>query len=555
MNDVRVPTYDELLIENAQQKQEIAQLKAHIVEQDQRIAELQAKHAEEITLLKSQIDKLTKMLFGKKSEKSKKDKAEKQQPSSESSEEPPVEPKQPRKNNGGGGRTSFPSGIPRRDVRVDLHPDECRCPICGKDYKSMGVEVTEVLNYIPMILEVIRFIRERMKAACDCLGTKIIIAEMPIRTICKGMVTTEFVSAVLVNKYSDHNPVYRQVNRLFKSTKVEIAESSVCRWRDHYGKQLQVISNLMKARIKQSYCINTDASTAPCRLPKEKHRQVSGNMYVYIGGDDQPFNIFDFQPNQKAQPIHDFLKGYSGVVQCDAHGNYDALFAPTKIDAERPPPKECGCHAHCRRGFKDSEKLEPVWSKQFLDLYKKLYKIESEIKELTLEERLCRRQRDSVPILDALFDWCRECKNDPLTLPKSPLGQACAYALKNEVALRRYCTDARLNIDNNVSERALRAFVIGRKNWLFFGSPEAAKWSAVIMSVLSSAKRHGLDEWEYLVDLIYRLDDWTGNEDSFESLLPDRWVKSLVPPTEAAALVAAKRLIAPANQGLQSATS
>jgi hypothetical protein len=199
--------------------------------------------------------------------------------------------------------------------------------------------------------------------------------------------------------------------------------------------------------------------------------------------------------------------------------------------------------------------LEPEWSRPFLDAYKKLYKIESEIKELTLEERLYRRQRDSVPLLDALFDLCRKCQSDPLTLPKSPLGQACAYALKNESALRLYCTDARLNIDNNVSERALRAFVIGRKNWLFFGSPEAAKWSAVLMSILASAKRHGLDEWEYLVDVIYRLDDWTGSESSLENLLPDRWVKSSSPPTEVTALVAAKVQIAPANQGLQSATS
>jgi hypothetical protein len=190
-----------------------------------------------------------------------------------------------------------------------------------------------------------------------------------------------------------------------------------------------------------------------------------------------------------------------------------------------------------------------------LDLYKTLYKIEAEIKDDTLEKRLRRQQQDSVPILDALFDLCRKCQDDPLTLPKSPLGQACAYALNNESALRLYCTDARLNIDNNVSERTLREFVIGRKNWLFFGSPEAAKWSAVIMSVLSSARRQGLDEQEYLVDVIYRLDDWTGNEDSFESLLPDRWVKSPTPQTEAAALVAAKRQIAPVKQGLRSVTS
>jgi transposase len=489
MEDVRKPTYEELEKRVAEQDQrlaeqdlEIAQLKARIVEQDQRIAELEA-----------QIDKLTKMLFGQKSEKSKKNKSNDENAEQPASE-PSSEPKQPRKNNGGGGRRPFPPEIPRRDVRVPLHPADCRCPICGKEYESMGVEVTEVLNYIPMFVEIIRFIRERMKAVCDCLGTKIIIAEMPIRNIDKGLVTTEFIAAVLINKYCDHLPIYRQVNRLFKSAKIEIAESSVCRWRDQVADQLKELDDLMKAKIKESHCINTDASTAPCRLPKEKHRQVNGNMYVYLGGADHPYNVFDFQPNQKAAPIHDFLAGYSGVVQCDAHGNYDALFSPKEIDGEHPPPTECGCHAHCRRGFKDSEKLEPGWSKQFLDLYKKLYKIEAEIKELTLEERLCRRQHDSVPVLDALFDLCRKCQDDPLTLPKSPLGQACAYALNNEAALRVYCTDARLNMDNNVSERTLRAFVIGRKNWLFFGSPEAARRSAVMMSVLSSARRHGLND-------------------------------------------------------------
>ena len=135
------------------------------------------------------------------------------------------------------------------------------------------------------------------------------------------------------------------------------------------------------------------------------------------------------------------------------------------------------------RGFKDSEKTEPDWSKRSLDIYKKIYKIEADIKDESVDVRYQRRQVDSVPLLDALFDLCRECKADVTVLPKSPLGQACTYALKNETALRWYCTDGRLSIDNNISERTLREFVIGRKNWLFFGSPEAAKNSANIMSV------------------------------------------------------------------------
>jgi len=511
MEDGRKPTYDELLVENAQLKKRVAELEQHIVE------------------LKTQIDKLTKMLFGKKSEKSKKDKEKK---TKQHLNESPT----PRNTNGGGGRKPFPPGVPRRDVHVSLHPDECRCEHCGKAFEPMGVEITEVLHFIPMVLEVIRFIRQRMKATCSCHGTKIVIAETPIRNIDKGAVTTELVAAVLVNKYCDHLPIHRQVGRLLKNAKVEISESSVCRWRDHLADQLEDLVGLMKSEIKQSYCINTDASPAPVRFPNEKNRMATGNMYVYIGGEDHPYTIFDVQPNQTAAPIYEFLDGYSGVVQCDAHSNYNALFAPKVPDDNRPPPTECGCHAHCRRGFTEVEKTEPEWSKRFLDIYKKLYRIESEMKTATMEERSQRRQRDSIPILDLLFDLCRECKDDPLVLPKSPLGQAVGYALNNEAALRHYCTDGRLNIDNNISERTLREYVIGRKNWLFFGSPESAKKSAMVMSVLSSARRHGLNEWEYLVDVLYRLSDWSPL-DSLERLLPDRWVKSAVPPTEAAALI------------------
>jgi len=530
MEETRKPTYDELFIENAQLKERVVTLEALVVE------------------LNAKIDTLTKMLFGKKSEKSKKDKEQPQEtPDTESpvsgvasaNELPVDEPKRQRTKNGGGGRNSFHKGIPRRDIHVSLSPEECCCAHCGKAFVSMGVEVTEILNYIPMFLEVLRFIRQRMKAACNCPGNKIVIAEPPIRTIDKGLVTTEFIAAMLVNKYCDHLPMHRQVGRLLKSAKVTIAESSICRWRDQVADALGRLYELMKSKIKESHCINTDASPAPIRLPKEKGRIVAGNTYVYIGGDDAPYNVFDVQPNQSAKPIYEFLKGYANHVQCDAHGNYDALFAPKNPVSEHPPPQELGCHAHCRRYFVKAQEDEPEWGKRFLKLYKNLYKIEKEIKDETIAERCRRRQNDSLPLLDKFFDLCRECVNDATILPKSRLAQACAYAFSNEAALRRFCTDGRFAIDNNVSERTLREFVVGRKNWLFFGSPEAASKSAIVMSVLSSARRHGLNEWEYLVDVLYRLSDLKVLG-SMSDLLPDRWKKSPLPPTEAAALIAAR---------------
>ena len=516
------PTYDELVIENAQLKTRVSELEQEIVD------------------LKARIDKLTKMLFGKKSEKSKKkdrelDTSTENQPSGDITDV--AAPKAKRKH-GGGGRKPFPPEIPRRDVHVDLSPDECCCDCCGQSFEPMGVEVTEVLNFIPMACEVLRIIRHRYKRTCRCCKNKIIITEMPIRTIDKGSVTTEFIAAVLVNKYCDHLPVYRQVRRMFKNMKLDIAESSFCRWRDVVGKMIEPVIKVAKKEILNGHCVNTDASPAPFRIPKENHCRVSGNLYVYVGDEEHPFNMFDFQENQSAKGIHEFLKGYGGFLQCDAHKNYDALFNPekgkrsnvkrmTEAESNRlhgrcPPPKEVGCHAHCRRNFVEAEENEPFHVAEFLKLYRKLYKIEKEIKDSSACERYRRRQCDSVLILNALFQRCRDCLADPAILPKSPLGSACKYALNNEAALRRYCDDGRLSIDNNISERTVKEFVIGRKNWLFFGSPNAAKNSTNIMSLLSSARRHGLNEWEYLVDVLNQLADLSSLA-KLRELLPDQW--------------------------------
>jgi transposase len=385
MDTERKPTYDEL-------QEEVASLKQPLVEKDRLIDDLKAR-----------VDKLTKMLFGQKSEKSKKKGCESDASTDRLSEDTATSyvPKRNRKH-GGGGRKGFPSEIPRRDVHVDLSLDEHYCDCCGREYVFMDIEITEVLNFIPMTCEVIRYIRSRYKRECDCRKHKIIIAEPPIRTIDKGSVTTEFIAAVLVNKYCDHLPIYRQVNRMFKNLKLDISESSVCRWRDVAGEMLEPLVDVAKQEILSGNCVNTDATPAPFRLSKENHRRVNGNLLVYVGDEEHPFNIFDFQENQSAKGIHEFLKGYSGDLQCDAHRNDDALFNPENskrsnaqriIEAEgnrlhgRCPPIEVGCHVHCRRNFVEAEEDEPVHVTGFLKLYRKLYKIEKEIKDSSIDER------------------------------------------------------------------------------------------------------------------------------------------------------------------------
>ena len=497
-----------------------------IAEQERTIAELRLIIEQQAL----EIKKLKEIIWGKKSEKSKKKpKPDKAKPDEASSA---------KRKRGGGGRKGFPKNIRRKEIRIDLSDEEKHCAECGKEYEKMGVEISEMLHFIPAILIVLQIIRRRYVKTCACGKCReIALAEMPVRNIDKGAYSTEFIAAALVNKYCDHLPIHRQFRRLLKSSGVSVSESSFCRWRDTIAEQLTPLAKLMKEKVLRSYCINTDATTAKYRIPAEHHRLVNGNQYVYIGGVDAPYIVWDFQNNQSSKGIHIFLNGFDKFIQCDAHGNYDALFNPLVLDLKRPPPVEVGCHAHCRRKFKDIETQEPEIVEVLLSIWRNLYRIEKEIKYLSVSERLVRRQSESVPLLDQLFDSIRAIQGRNDFLPKSALGLAVAYALKNEAALRRYASDGRLSIDNNVSERTLRGYVIGRKNWLFSGSAQAAKYSSVILTLLSSASRHGLNEYEYLVDVLYRLSDLKSLGE-LEELLPDNWVKSTVPPTEFAKLVA-----------------
>lgn len=542
------PTYDELLqenatlrVENAELRAENAALKLKVSTLEARVAELEAKVEallQTVAEKDAYIAKLEKMLFGKKSEKSKKKDEAPVESAAEVTQDDTAseEPKKKRPKNGGGGKKPFPPGISRRDVYVDVPLDDRICSCCGTEYVDMGVEITEVLNRIPAILEIIRLIRRRYRQNCTCGTFTVVVADQPIRTIDNGCVTTEFVASILVDKYCDHLPIHRQMDRTLKNSGVTVSESSVCRWRDAVADNLKPLVELMKEEILLGNCINNDATGGRYRIPEEGHRSVNGNVHVFIGDNYHPYNVFEFYENQSAEPLKKFFEGYTGKIQCDAHGNYDAIFAPKNKGENVVPPTEVGCNAHCRRKFDESKKLESELAEKFLGIYRKIYKIEKECRDMTPEERLLRRKSDTVPLFDTLFELCREVQSDPFILPKSPLGQAVAYALKNEMALRRPCEDGSLAMDNNIAERTLRSVVLGRKNWLFYGSVVAAHNSMTIMSVLSSARRHGLNEWEYLTDILYRLSDG-GSSAELREMLPNRWQKSSAAPCEMAELV------------------
>jgi hypothetical protein len=261
-------------------------------------------------------------------------------------------------------------------------------------------------------------------------------------------------------------------------------------------------------------------------LDRSLERTHTARLWVYFGDGDHPHTVFDFTPDRSRDGPASFLEGYEGYLQADAYSAYDGIYAGGLV-------KEVACMAHARRKFYDARATDPQRAFTALAFVRQLYQIEAQARalELPADERRSLRQDHAVPVLDGFALWMHE--ESPRVLPKSPLGEAFTYARLQWQALRRYTEDGDLEIDNNIAERALRVVAVGRKNWLFAGSYEGGRRAAILYSLISSARRHGLDPFAYLRDLFERLP--THPQSRLAELTPVAWAQALRQPAEAAA--------------------
>jgi hypothetical protein len=247
-------------------------------------------------------------------------------------------------------------------------------------------------------------------------------------------------------------------------------------------------------------------------LGGEQPGSTKGRFWVYIS-HAFTYSVYDFTMSWSRDGPAAFLADYHGFLQADALSGYDGIFLGSSGTIV-----EVACWAHARRKFYDARSNAPREANQVLDWIRQLYDVEDRARDLTVEQRQTLRQRESVPILDRLETYLDGLS--PRVLPKSALGKAMTYARNQRAALRRYTGDGRLTIDNNVSARTLRLQAIGRKNWEFLGSEAAGPRAAVLFTILAGAKRHRLEPWAYLRDVLLRL---SAGETDLEALLPDRW--------------------------------
>jgi len=401
----------------------------------------------------------------------------------------------------------------------DLSEDQKVCPCCGETRQKIGQESSWQIEFIPGHFE--RLEHVRIKYACkhceaNADNPQITLADKPLAPIDKGMAGPGLLAYVVTSKYADYLPLYRLEN-IFQRNGLEISRATQCVWCRDVAELIQPLYQRMIQRVLASHLICTDDTIMPMLAPDKTKK---ARMWVYVGDEANPYNVFDFTLNRGRDGPMTFLKGYGfdkltagkQTLVADAYGGYDGGGVAGDIT-------RAGCWAHARRKFVDAEKAHPAIAAEAVGIIKRLYAIEERGKGLDVPPRTALRQRESKPILAILKDKLHGWRDQ--LLPKHPMAQAINYTLNQWAELNVFAADGCVPIDNNVSEREMKRVVLNRKNSLFVGNPRGGQTAAILSSFTSTAKRHDINPQLYLTQLLTNLPATPMSQ--LDQWLPDVW--------------------------------
>lgn len=469
----------------------------------------------ELDLLKSELTQLKRMIFGSKSERFIGNENPSQlslldvAPNAEEVRKVPVPAhSRTKKESKKPSRNSFPEHLER--VVKTIYPE-------GFDENSgeqcIGEEVTEVLNYIPGKLIVEQTIRPRYKTE----ESKIVIAELPSRPIAKGLFGTALIVRILIDKYVDHLPLYRQ-NERFKREGVTIADSTLGDVPRQVAQLMELLYLELQKQVLQSGYINVDETPTPVLDSSKKGKTHRGYYWVYHSPPEK-LALFDYRTGRGREGPDEMLKNFKGFLQTDGYSVYDAFENNDAITL-------VGCMAHARRYFEQALVSDHERAEHVMKLIQQLYAVEQKIRQaespMSDEQVVALRKTESQPVLDQIKSWLDDHLNT--VTPTSPLGKAISYMYARWNKLGVYISHAQLNIDNNLVENAIRPSVIGRKNYLFSGSHDGARNSAMFYSFLGSCKANGINPEEWLSDVLEKLPETKSSQ--LYTLLPNHWRKA-----------------------------
>jgi len=406
-------------------------------------------------------------------------------------------------------RRPLPAHLPR-EVRTYL-PKQEACPDCGGELKHLGEDVSEMLEIESIRFKVIRQVRPKLACGgCD----RIVQAEAPSRPIARGMAGPGLLAHVLVSKFGDHLPLYRQ-SEIYARQGVELDRSTLADWVCGTSQLFEPLVEALRRHVMAAQKLHADDTPVPVLAPGNGKTRT-GRLWTYVrddrpAGDETPPAVwFAYSPDRKGEHPQAHLGKFKGMLQADGYAGFEQIYETGRI-------QEAACWAHVRRKFYDLKIAhKSLVAEEALKRIGELYAVESDINGRSPEQRREIRNTRSRPLLESLKQWLEE------TLvklsKKSDTAVAVRYALGRWEALVRYCDDGHLEIDNNAAERALRAVALGRKNYLFAGSDRGGESAAAIYSLIGTAKLNGIDPESYLRNVLSRIAEHPINR--IDELLP-----------------------------------
>lgn len=408
-------------------------------------------------------------------------------------------------------RRSIPQDIPREVIVHDISDEDKICG-CGAQLVRIGEEISEQIKYIPAELSCIQHVRP--KYACKPCQENVKIAPMPTLLLPKSIATPELVAYTIISKYCDHIPLYRQ-QAIWERLEIDMPRSSLCGWLMKVSSLCEPLIKLMQKQIIIYDYVQADETTVQVLDEVGRDNTTKSYMWCYRGGGDKPNIIYEYQPTRGGYHAEQFLSGFKGYLQSDAYSGYN--FADKNNDMIK-----VGCMAHARRKFADIVKMTKTkngLAHEGIKYFRVLYKIENDAREkkLSWQERFNLRQEKSIPILKSFKSWLDVHLTK--TSPQSKIYNAIHYALSNWEVLNNYLRDGRIEIDNNLIENAIRPFALGRKNWLFMGSPSGAKAGAIFYSLIQTCKANNVEPYQYFCKMLHQI-RLCKTDDDYKKLLP-----------------------------------
>jgi transposase len=393
----------------------------------------------------------------------------------------------------------------------ELSGNQRACPCCGETRHEVGADESWQVEYLPGHFERIHHVRKKYAcASCEHKGEhpRMEVAAKPEAAIDKGMAGPGLLAYIVTSKFADYLPLYR-LEDIFQRQGFEISRATQSIWCGDVADLVEPLYELMADRVRASHVVATDDTIMPMQ---SIGKTANARMWVYVGDDVNPYNVFHFTLDRGRDGPKYFLKDYRQVLLADAYGGYNGVVAGNEIT-------RAGCWSHTRRKIIEAEKAAPEIAQQAIEMVRALYAVEKQAAALSVAERLDLRQSQSAPVLAQLRQQLLSWKEQ--LLPKHPMAEAVNYALSQWTELNTFCSDGAVPIDNNISEREMKRVVLNRKNSLFVGNPRGGRTASILASLTSTCRRNDVDPQLYLTQLLINLPAVQMTE--LATWLPDQW--------------------------------